>query len=101
MPVTVKFPIGRVVLLPDEKVHRGQGSLFVGARDTEGRTSPVQRMPASIRIPNDQILVAMGQVASYQVSLVMRPGEHTVVVGLRDELANEESTVRLPHRPDA
>jgi hypothetical protein len=97
VPVTVKVPIERLLLLPHENHHQGSLSLFVGARDAEGRLSPIQHLPTPISIPNEKLLVALGQVASYQMGLVLRPGEHTVVVGLRDEVANTESTARLLH----
>ena len=99
VPVLVKFPIAKVLLLPQEHFHEGRVSIFVGARDGRGRTSPIQKMPAPIRIPNDQLLTALGQVAGYRMTLLLEDGEHSVVVGVRDELANVSSTTTMAHDP--
>lgn len=98
VPVMVKFPLANVLLLPQEQFHEGKVSIYVAARDTKGGTSPVQKMPAPIRIPNDKLLTALGQVAGFRVTLMMKPGEHSVVVGVRDELANVDSTTRVIHQ---
>ena len=99
VPITVKFPIANLLLLPQEHFHEGRVSIFVGARDSQGGTSPIQKMPAPIRIPNDKLLTALAQVAGFRVTLMMNEGEHSVVVGVRDELGNVESTTRVSHTP--
>lgn len=99
VPVMVRFPIAKVLLLPQEHFHEGRVSIFVGARDGRGMTSAIQKMPAPIRIPNDKLLTALGQVAGFRMTLRMRKGEHSVVVGVRDELANISSTTREVHQP--
>jgi VWFA-related protein len=97
--LVVKVPIAHLLLLPQEQFHQGKISIFVAVRDAAGRTSPVQKVPAPIRIPNDKLLIATGQVAAFNITLQMREGEHSVVVGVRDELADVESTVRTVHSP--
>jgi VWFA-related protein len=99
VPIMVKFPISSLLLLPQEKYHEGRVSIYVGARDQEGGLSPVQKMPAPIRIPNDKLLTALGQVAGFRLTLLLNPGEHAVAVGVRDELANVESTTTVLHTP--
>lgn len=99
VPVMVRFPIAKVLLLPQEHFHEGRVSIYVGARDGGGMTSAIQKMPAPIRIPNDKLLTALGQVAGFRMTLRMQEGEHSVVVGVRDELANLSSTTREAHRP--
>ena len=99
VPVMVRFPIAKVLLLPQEHFHEGRVSIFVGARDGRGMTSAIQKMPAPIRIPNDKLLTALGQVAGFRMTLRMKKGEHSVVVGVRDELANISSTTREVHQP--
>jgi VWFA-related protein len=101
VPVLVKFPISKILLLPQEHFHEGRASIFVGVRDEQGRFSPIQKLPAPIRIPNDKLLTAMGQVAGFRVTLLMEEGEHQVVVGVRDELGDVESTARISHTPGA
>ncbi len=97
VPIMVRFPLANVLLLPQEQFHEGRVSIYVAAKDAKGGTSPIQKMPAPIRIPNDKLLTALGQVAGFRVMLLMNPGEHAVVVGVRDELANVDSTARVLH----
>ena len=101
VPVMVKVPLGKLVLVPQEDVHVGRIGIFVCARDSKGRTSPVQSIDVPIRIPNDRLLTALGQVAGYRMTLLMRPEEHAVAVGVRDELGRVESTVTSPWSPPA
>ena len=93
VPVMVKVPLGNLVLLPQDEVHVGRIGIFICARDGQGRTSPVQSIDVPIRVPNDRLLTALGQVAGYRMVLQMRGEEHVVAVGVRDELGRIESTV--------
>lgn len=100
LTVHVKIPISRLLLLPEDTFHEAQISIFVGARDAEGHTWPIQRLPAPIRIPNDRLLTSLNQMATYPVDLQMHNrSKHTVVVGVRDEIAARESTLRVAVRP--
>ncbi|HXO20101.1 MAG TPA: VWA domain-containing protein [Thermoanaerobaculia bacterium] len=89
----VKFPLAKLVLLPQETVHEGRVRLFVGARDERGRTSPIVEVAVPIRIPNENLLAALGQTVGTRVTLRLRPGEQRVAVALRDELGKTDSTV--------
>ena len=93
VPIMVKVPLGNLVLVPRDQVHVGRIGIFVCARDGRNRTSPVHSVDVPIRIPNDQLLAALGQVAGYRLVLEMRGEEHVVAVGVRDELGRVESTV--------
>ena len=52
VPVMVKVPLGKLVLVPQDEVHVGRIGIFICARDGKGRTSPVQSIDVPIRIPN-------------------------------------------------
>jgi hypothetical protein len=41
----------------------------------------------------------MGQLAGYRTKLALRPTDHTVAVGVRDELGNVVSTVTAAYKP--
>lgn len=97
--VMVRFPLARLVLLPKERFHEGQVSLFVGARDSRGRMSPIQEIAVPIRVPNDQLLTALGQTAGYKTTLRLRNDAHTVAVSIRDELGNADSAIVVPYTP--
>jgi hypothetical protein len=97
--VTVKLPMSKLVLLPQGQFHEGKVTIFMAARDTQGRNSPVTEVKLPIRIPNEQLLTSLGQLAGYRTKLALRPVEHTVAVGVRDELGNIVSTVTVPYTP--
>lgn len=97
--VMVRFPLAKLVLVPRERFHEGQVSLFVGARDSRGRMSPIQEIAVPIRVPNDQLLTALGQTAGYKTTLRLRREAHTVAVSIRDELGNADSAVAVAYTP--
>ncbi len=97
--VLVKFPLAKVVLVPQDQFHEGRLRLFVGARDSHGRSSPISEVEVPIRVPNDQLLTALGQVGAYRMTMLLRPEAHTVAVAVRDELGNAESTARADYTP--
>ena len=52
-----------------------------------------------MRVANDQVLAAMGQTVAYRTNLVLRSANHTVAVGVRDEIGNQGSTVTAAYSP--
>ncbi|HYG64266.1 MAG TPA: VWA domain-containing protein [Thermoanaerobaculia bacterium] len=97
--LTVKLPMSKLVLLPQGQFHEGKVTIFMAVRDTQGRSSPVTEVKLPIRVPNDQLLTSLGQLAGYRAKLALRPVEHTVAVGVRDELGNIVSTVTASYTP--
>ncbi|HEX2644377.1 MAG TPA: VWA domain-containing protein [Thermoanaerobaculia bacterium] len=95
----IKFPMAGLVLLPQENFHEGRVTLFVGARDQEGRVSDLTQIAIPIRVPNSDVLTAMGQTVAYRTNLVLRAQAHTVAIGMRDELGNVGSTVTASYTP--
>ena len=94
VPLLVTVPLGKLVLLPEGKVHRARVSLYVAVRDGQGRSSRVVKHQCPIRIPNKEMLTALGQNAACGMRLAMRGGLHTVAVVVRDDVAGVESTLR-------
>lgn len=99
VPVIVKIPMGRIVLLPRDEFHEGRLTIFLGARDEKGRSSPIQKTDVPIRIPNDQVVAALSQVGGYGLNVLMRSGPHRVAVTVRDELGNTQSSVASEFTP--
>lgn len=95
VPVLVRVPLGKLVLLPGERQHEAKVNIYVAVLDEKGRTSPVARQACPIRVPNQELLVALGQDAGCGVRLLMRKGHQRIAVGVRDELAAVSSTVFL------
>ena len=98
VPLLVKVPLDNLALLPNREAHQGKISVYVAVRDDEGRTSSVQRVPLPISIPNDKLTEARDQFAGYVFSLRMKEGFQRVAVGVRDEIASVDSTIRLNFR---
>lgn len=93
VPVTVKIPLARLMLLPHGGEHQGKLAIFLVTRDGEGNLSPIHKLEAPIRIPNGQMVAAMGQTGSYATSIRVRAGEHRLAVAVRDDVAAVESAV--------
>lgn len=92
----VKLPMTNLVLLPQESFHEGRVMVYVGSRDARGQLSEVTQIAVPVRVPNDQILTALGQTVAYRTNLRLRPGPHTIAVSVRDELSKLASTATLP-----
>jgi len=97
--VMVKLPIAKLVLLPQQRFHEGRLTIYVGTRDSRGRTSRINKMSVPVRIPNDQLRASMGKLAAFRVNLLVRPEEQTVAVGVRDDLGHVDSTVHAAFLP--
>jgi VWFA-related protein len=89
----VTLPLAKLVLLPRGGAHEGRVRLFVGARDDEGRVSDINEIVLPVRIPDDKFGTAAAQNVGTRVTLLLRPGRHTLAVGVRDELGHTDSTV--------
>lgn len=95
VPLRLGIPLGELVLVPDGPEHRAAVSVYVAARDEQGRTSRVLHHQCPIRIPNDELLMALGRSALCGLRLQMRPQKQTVAVVVHDENAARTSTLRL------
>jgi len=95
VPVMVKIPMSKLVLIPQDDAHLGRLSIFLAVADAQGRISDPQKIDVPVRVPDEQLLDAIGQMAGYAAQLQMRPGEQRLAVGVRDELAAVDSTLKL------
>ncbi len=96
VPVTIEIPLDKLLLQPVEDFHSGQVSAFVVVRDeASGDVSPSERIEMSIKIPNEEILEALGRTAAYPLELGMSRGRQRISVGVHDHLARVDSTVSL------
>ena len=93
VPIAVMVPIGELSLVPRTEFHQGKIKVFFTAMDEDGRTSDLQEVPLDIRIPVDEISIAVEKAYVYTVSLQMRGGSHRLAVGVRDEIGATESFV--------
>ena len=95
LPVNVVIPLRRLLLLPTEDAQEGRLSVFIAVRGADGRSSDVQRRELPLRVPNEVVLESGNRKLNYSIDLMMREGEQTVAVGVRDELAEIDSTVSV------
>lgn len=84
--VAVKVPIKNLSLVPDEEAYRGRVRLFVAVRDHEGGSAPTEELEERVDIPRAEIDHARQQLYHFQLTLLMRRGDHVVAVGARDEI---------------
>ena len=100
VPLLIKVPMSRVALLPQRTNHIGRLSFVVIAQGAGGDLSSPAMGEVPIEIDNSELLSTMGQVAGYRLRLRIRDGEHSVGIGVRDEVAGLDSTLRVVLNPD-
>lgn len=98
VPVEVRIPLGRISLIPHEEVHQGQLRVAVAVLDGDGRMSPVDQKEFPVSIPAAEVEAAREKYYVYSVELLMRPGEHMIAVGVRDDYSGETAFIRQPVR---
>jgi VWFA-related protein len=91
VPVLVRIPIGKLVLIPRDKTEDGRVRLFIAALDSAGGTSDVQQAPVPISIPKADVTVAQKKQYVYTVTLLMRQGDQRVSIGVRDDVGAQAS----------
>jgi VWFA-related protein len=91
LPIQVKIPIGKLLLVPRDKVRAASVRFFVAAMDSDGNKSDVQQARIPIQVPEAEVATAKQKYYVYSVSLLMRGGDHRVAVGVRDDLASASS----------
>ena len=99
VPVLVKVPMSNLALLPQEDRLVGLVSFHVGARDGQGRTSPIRSVQVPIRVERSNLREAAGRMAAHHFLLEMYPREHEVLVGVRDEIGEVESFTVVAAQP--
>ena len=96
LSVMVSIPFEKILLLPEEEAHSGRLTLFVVVRDEQNKQiSPFRQVEIPLQIPNEQILQVMSQSAGYPLELNVQPGPKRIAIGIRDRLAQLDSTLHL------
>lgn len=93
VPVVVKIPLDKLVLVPRDQTHEARVRLYIAAMDDKGGVSDVQQVQLPISIPAADLQSALGKHYAYSVNLLMRRGDQKVAVGVRDDVAGESSFV--------
>lgn len=95
VPVTVMIPFEQIRLVHQDQHFNAQLTVLIQVSDSEdGGLSKTRRFDLPIKVPDDQVLTALTQVATYSLELEMKPGQKRVAVGVHDHLAHTEATVK-------
>jgi VWFA-related protein len=95
VPVLIRIPLGKVLLVPEEAAHRAALAVVVAVQDADGGLSEPRRAAVPVRIENEKLVHALVQDLGYQLQLQVRGGEQKLAVAVVDELAAVTSTVNL------
>ncbi len=93
VPVKVRVPLRSLTLVPRGNTYQAQAKLYLAALDDRGDVSDVQHVLLPVQVSADEIGQLDGKDFIYTVSLLMRRGEQKVAVGVRDEIAANNSFV--------
>lgn len=93
LPLTVRIPLGEVLLVPQGDVHVARLMIYFSSYDRDGQLAPVQQVPLPLEIPNGDLDEARQKVWTFEQELLLRPGQQRVAVAVRDELANRSSVI--------
>jgi VWFA-related protein len=93
VPVSVKVPLSALTLIPRGEVYEANANLFLAAMDDRGWVSEVQRTALPISIAQADLENALKNDFVYTVPVLLRRGEQKVAVGIRDEIAANNSFV--------
>jgi VWFA-related protein len=91
VPISVRIPIGKLVMVPQGDRHVARVRLYFAALDEKGGVSEVQEAQLPIEVPAEQLEEAQRGTWRYDVPLMMRRGNQKLAVGLRDELGQVSS----------
>ena len=88
MPIMVRFPIDRLVLIPHEGNYVGSVTVMYGVLDGKGRASEVHLGNLPISIPEALRDDAAGKVVGYEVMVAMAPTARRLAVAARDDVGH-------------
>ncbi len=91
--IRVRVPLAGIVLLPRPGFYEGRVSLSFSAVDERGRRAPRQDLPLELRIPTESLELAKSDEVTRVINATMRPGDHRLVIYVRDEIGDERSVV--------
>ena len=91
--IRVRVPLAKVTLLPRPGRHEGRLSVYLVVADENGRQSPRQELPLELRIPDESLEMALTDDVTRVINATMRPGDHRLVIAVRDEISEERSVV--------
>ncbi len=96
VPIMLTIPFDQIRLVYKDDYYRAQLTALVVVRnDEDGGYSEPRRIDFPVKIPGRRIMEAAQNQAGYLLELEMDEGAKTIAVGIRDHIAQTESTVHL------
>lgn len=89
VPFKLSFPLANIALLPEGGDYVGRVSLFIAARDTEGKQSDLVRQEHEVRVAAADYEQAQRQRFTIKASLLMETGSFKVSFALLDQTTRQ------------
>ena len=89
VPFKLSFPLANIALLPEGGDYVGRVSLFIAARDTEGKQSDLVRQEHEVRVAAADYEDAQRQRFTIKASLLMEVGSFKVSFALLDQTTRQ------------
>ena len=94
LPILVRLPIDRLVLIPHEGNYVGSVTVMYGVLDGEGRASEVHLGNLPISVPEDRRAEVAGKMVGYEVLVAMAPGARRLAVAARDDVGRTMAAIK-------
>ena len=90
--VLVSVPLGNLAFAARTVSHDCDLGLWLAARDSDGRVIRAPKAKFQVSVPNDRLLTALNQTASYTFKVPLKLGGGAFAVTVRDEIAMQAAT---------
>jgi VWFA-related protein len=94
MLVRVKVPIAKLYLQPQEGSRQGHLRLYVVAAGEGSTTSVRETRTATVEVPEAEAAAGTKKDYVHEIAIPLKPGNYSLGVGVRDELAATTSYLR-------
>ncbi len=94
LPIMVRFPLERLVLIPHEGRYVGSVTVMYGVLDSAGRASEVHLGNLPISVPEDRLAETRGKEVGYEVVVAMAPSARRLAVAARDDVGLTMAAVK-------
>jgi len=95
LPMMLRAKAERLVLVPEEDLHRGRLSIFVTVADSEGGVGPVEKAVAEVEVPSAVLETGEERWVEIELPLPRPPEGGQVALAVRDDLGSELATFLL------
>jgi VWFA-related protein len=94
LPMLVRLPIDRLVLIPHEGRRVGSVTLMYGVLDGAGRASEIRLGNLPISVEEERLAEVAGKEAGYEVLVALAPTARRVAVAARDDIGRTMAAIK-------